>query len=231
MVMSSSAITGRSASNWWGLSWLPAITTTLAPVSRRSSSGAQRDGLRVGARSRRLVDVAGDDDHVDGLLTRDPGDLGEHLRVLVEARLALQPLADVPVGGVEQLHRVRQSGRPLERIGRRGRIAAQARQTRRCSSGRVAQAGNGNSTTSGTGISGWLTNIVPGLAIVARWRCAAERKPYSGRAASAGSSRPDDPDRRVRDDAALDLARRLLRADQDDAERCGPARPRRAGSP
>ena len=34
-----------------------------------------------------------------------------------------------------------------------------------CSLGRVAQAGNGNSTASGTGISGWETNIVPGLAI------------------------------------------------------------------
>ena len=32
------------------------------------------------------------------------------------------------------------------------------------SDGRVAQAGKGNSTTSQTGISGWETNIVPGLA-------------------------------------------------------------------
>ena len=55
---------------------------------------------------------------------------------------------------------------------------------------RVAQAGNGNSTASGTGISGWETNIVPGLASVARMRWLAGRNPYSGRPASAGSSRP-----------------------------------------
>src|SRR2546430_1378891 len=40
------------------------------------------------------------------------------------------------------------------------------------SAGRVAQAGNGNSTTRGTGSSGWLTNMVPGLAITARARWA-----------------------------------------------------------
>ena len=39
-------------------------------------------------------------------------------------------------------------------------------------------------------MSGWLTNIVPGRASSARWRMAGGRKPYSGRAASAGSSRP-----------------------------------------
>ncbi len=55
---------------------------------------------------------------------------------------------------------------------------------------RVAQAGNGNSIASGTGISGWETNIAPGLAMVARARCEAGRNPYSGRPASAESSRP-----------------------------------------
>ena len=37
------------------------------------------------------------------------------------------------------------------------------------SDGRVAQAGKGNSATSGTGMSGWLMNIVPGLAISERF--------------------------------------------------------------
>ena len=41
--------------------------------------------------------------------------------------------------------------------------------------GRVAQAGNGKSTASGTGMSGWAMNIVPGLASVARWRWAGGR--------------------------------------------------------
>src|SRR5690606_36384678 len=58
------------------------------------------------------------------------------------------------------------------------------------SESRVAHAGNGNSTASGTGISGCETNIVPGLASVARCRCDGGRNPYSGRPASAGSSRP-----------------------------------------
>ena len=55
---------------------------------------------------------------------------------------------------------------------------------------RVAQAGKGNSMASGTGISGWETNMAPGLASVARCRWEGGRNPYSGRPASAGSSRP-----------------------------------------
>ncbi len=43
------------------------------------------------------------------------------------------------------------------------------------SAGRVAHAGNGNSIASGTGMSGCETNIVPGLAIVARCRWAGGR--------------------------------------------------------
>ena len=83
---------------------------------------------------------------------------------------------------------------------------------------RVAQAGNGNSTASGTGISGWLTNMVPGLARVARVRWLGGRKPYSGRPASAGSSRPTTLMLELRHDPPLDLAGGLLGADQDDAE-------------
>src|SRR5215213_417365 len=79
---------------------------------------------------------------------------------------------------------------------------------------RVAQAGNGNSTQSGTGMSGWLTNIVPGRASSARCRMAGGRKPYSGRVEPA-----DHADRRVGHDPPLDLAGGLLRADQDHAER------------
>ena len=58
------------------------------------------------------------------------------------------------------------------------------------SASRVAQAGNGNSIASGTGISGCETNMAPGLASVARSRCEAGRNPYSVRPASAGSRRP-----------------------------------------
>ena len=102
---------------------------------------------------------------------------------------------------------------------------------RPASLGRVAQAGNGNSTHSGTGISGWLTNIVPGLASRARWRCAGGRKPYSGRAGLGRVEPADDPDRRVGDDPPLHLAGGLLGADQDDARASGRARRCRAAPP
>ena len=87
---------------------------------------------------------------------------------------------------------------------------------------RVAQAGNGNSTTTGTGSWGWLTIMVPGLMMVARWRCDAGSQPYSPRVASAESSRPTTRMARVGDHAPLDLAGGLLGADEDDAERATP---------
>ena len=156
------------------------------------AGGAQReqrvphDALRVGERRGRLEQVAGDEHDVDGFAACDLDDLGEHRAVLVETRVAAQRLADVPVGGVQDPH----DGPAYGSSGTaaapdRGRDWRPAR-----SDGRVAHAGNGNSTTSGTGISGCITNIVPGLAIVARFWCVGGRKPYSGRFASAGSRRP-----------------------------------------
>ena len=123
--------------------------------------------------------------------------------LLVQPGLSLEDLPDVPVGGVQDLHRHllrtgcrrRRCRRPRRRPPRTGRStgrssAASPVGAGPASDGRVAQAGNGNSTHSGTGMSGWVTNIVPGLASSARWRWAGGRKPYSGRDASAGSSRP-----------------------------------------
>ena len=60
--------------------------------------------LGVGIRRRGLVEVAGDEHDVDALGVGDAHDVGQHGRVLGEARLALDRLADVPVGGVQQLH-------------------------------------------------------------------------------------------------------------------------------
>ena len=108
---------------------------------------------------------------------------------------------------------------PLERVV--GLVGA-GRGSAPASEARVAHAGNGNCTTSGTGTSGWVTTIVPGLMIVARWRCAAGRNPYSPARRLGGVEPADDPDRRVGDDPPLDLARRLLGADEDDAERPAP---------
>ncbi len=87
------------------------------------------------------------------------------------------------------------------------------------SSGRVAQAGNGNSTTSGTGICGWWTNIVPGLAITRALLVRLGQEPVLGPGCLRRVEATGDANRRVGDDAPLDLARGLLRADEDDAER------------
>ena len=87
------------------------------------------------------------------------------------------------------------------------------------SDGRVAQAGNGNSTTSGTGISGCDTNIVPGLGDRGPLAVRRREEAVLGRCASAGVETARDADRAVRDDPPLDLAGGLLGADEDDAER------------
>ena len=58
------------------------------------------------------------------------------------------------------------------------------------SSFRVAHGGKGKVTTSGTGIAGWETTIVPGFSSRARARVDGSIQPYSARSASAASSRP-----------------------------------------
>ena len=121
-----------------------------------------------------------------------------------------------------RLRRGRRRPRSRCRAGRTGRAG-----THRSSAGaspadsdsRVAHAGNGNSTASGTGISGCETNIVPGLARVARMRCDGRQEPVL-RTPRLGRVQPADHlDRRVGDDPPLHLGRRLLRADEDDAQR------------
>ena len=62
----------------------------------------ERLGIGIGRRG--LVEVAGDEHDVDTLGVGDAHDVGQHGFVLGEARLALDRLADVPVGGVQQLH-------------------------------------------------------------------------------------------------------------------------------
>ena len=209
------ANTGATASRRAALSWLPAITTTgRVPLARQREQRVVHDALGLRRRRGGVEQVAGDEHDVDRLGLGDPGDLGQHGRVLVDARAPpADRLAHVPVGGVQELHQKPSNG-SSGWSGRRGSAPA--------SDARVAHAGNGNCTTIGIGTSGWLTTIVPGLMIVARWRCAAGRNPYSPRAASAASSRPTTRIARVGDDAPLDLARRLLGADEDDPERAAP---------
>ena len=79
-----------------------------------------------------------------------------------------------------------------------------------------AQAFKGKSTASGTGMSGWAMNMVPG------WRLLLfEAEAVFGSLGLGRVEPPGDPDGAVGQDPALDLRRGLLRPDEDDAE--GPA--------
>src|SRR6185437_8423141 len=148
--------------------------------------------LGVGAGRRRLVQVTGHQHGVDLSLPGDPHDLGQHLALLGQPVVTLEGLADVPVRGVQETHGDSDQNGGGSSAGSRsnGSSTVDPAGGPPRSVCRVAQAGNGNSTASGTGIPGWDTNIAPGVASVALIRCEAGRKPYSGRPASAGSSRP-----------------------------------------
>ena len=125
-----------------------------------------------------IEDIAGDDDDVDLLAASDLGHLGEDFTRLIDSRQTGQRLADVPVACVQESHRSnRSNGSPP--------LPASA-----ASLTRVAQAGNGNVTSSGIGRCGCCSSIVPGFNSAARWRAVSVRNPYSARCDSAGSSRP-----------------------------------------
>src|SRR6202035_2543375 len=62
------------------------------------------DALRIGAGRGGVVQVAGDENGVDLMLLGEADDLGQDSFLLVEAAAALKSLADVPVGGVQELH-------------------------------------------------------------------------------------------------------------------------------
>ena len=83
---------------------------------------------------------------------------------------------------------------------------------------RVAQAGNGNSTASGTGISGWDDEHGARLGQGGPGALAGRQEPVLGAAGLGGVQPADHPDAGVGHDPAFHLARRLLGADQDDAQ-------------
>src|SRR5581483_10078540 len=134
----------------------------------------------VGRRRERVEHVAGNQHQVHALVAGDRGDLREHALELGLARAAADRAPEVPVARVQDAHQSR-----FPRSVAPARSAASSTSSRR-----VAQAGKGNCVSSGTGISGWCRNIVPGLRIEARAFAASVRKPYSPRDASAASSRP-----------------------------------------
>src|SRR5215468_6760434 len=148
----------------------------------RAAAGQQlpHQPLALG-RGRRLVKgVAADQERIDPLPPRDVEDLLERLGVFLMARAALEQLADMPIAGVQEPHQARKSANG----------SSPARDGALASVGRVAHAGKGNWTISGTGISGWCTMRLPGFKMPARSRVTAGRKPYSPRSASAMSRRP-----------------------------------------
>jgi hypothetical protein len=78
----------------------------LGPGAGQPHERADHQLLRLRRWRRRVVEVARDEHRVDLLLPRDADDLAEHLLLLVEARMALERLADVPVGRMKQSHQV-----------------------------------------------------------------------------------------------------------------------------
>ncbi len=73
-------------------------------VAGQPDQRADHELLGLRGRGRGVVEVAGDEHGVDLLLARDPDDLAEHLLLLVEPGAALERLADVPVGRVQEAH-------------------------------------------------------------------------------------------------------------------------------
>ena len=74
------------------------------PARGQPQQRLQAERERVRGRGRSVPHVAGDDDQVHLVLVGDALDLGEHLDELVHAVVPAQPLADVPVRRVEDLH-------------------------------------------------------------------------------------------------------------------------------
>ena len=79
--------------------------------------------MRVGAGRGSVVQVAGDEDGVDLMLLGEADDLGQDGFLLFEPAAAFEGLADVPVGGVQELHDDPPGGRPLGGALERGSCA------------------------------------------------------------------------------------------------------------
>ena len=84
----------------------------LGPGPPQRQQRPDHELLGRGRGRHRVVQVAGDQDRVDLLFFRDPDDLAEDGALLLDPVAALEGLADVPVGGVQELH-----GLPLRNHG------------------------------------------------------------------------------------------------------------------
>ena len=207
------------------------MTITSAPDRRIRSSVCTTSCCAARRRRRQVVDVAGHEDRVDLVGLGDRGDLGEHRPLLVEPVTALERLADVPVGGVQELHGAHLLSRRGQNGGmsssggsrdiRSARGPAAVRRARRLGALRQPGRPGGERELDGER----HRDLRLGDEHRAGLGDGGADPLRGGQEAVLGPSRlgrveaADHPDRRVRHDAPLHLAGGLLRADQDDAER------------
>ncbi len=147
---------------------------------------------------------------VDALVHGDARDLAERRREL--RRVASAPGS--PCRRASPRCAAGASGQSASN-GRNGSASAGAA----ASSARVAHAGNGNRICSGTGMCGCCRIIDPGLRIDRAGPGHRGQEPVLASLGLRGVEPPHHAERGVGDDPALDLARGLLRADQDHPER------------
>src|SRR4029077_8232934 len=129
-------------------------------LGARLPHGQQRlhhDLLSGRGRRRRIIDITCYQNGVNLVGLGDRRDLGEDRLLLIESVAALERLADMPVGGVQELHGAGRSFGTSEsqnggmsssagsRVIRSGAGPSAARGGDAHSDSRVAQAGNGNS--------------------------------------------------------------------------------------
>ena len=97
------------------MSWFPAIATTWRPSSRSASRVRITSPWARGAGCGAVEQVPGDQDDVGVMIARGGHDAAERGGVLVMAVPALEDLADMPVGGMQNLHAI--TSRVIHRTG------------------------------------------------------------------------------------------------------------------
>ena len=143
MCTSSPAASNARASNRYGSSWLPAITTVRAPVRPTRTRNSLTSPLRLARRVAAVEDVARVEDEVDRLPLDEAREVIEDRLHLVQPLEALPAASDVPVAGVHDPHR----GDPT-------RAGTGLRPRRRPSlrSAALPRRGTGSSAVSGSGV-------------------------------------------------------------------------------
>ena len=200
------AANGLSASSMAPLSWFPEITTTWAPVSRRSSTvsqtrpwasgGGADDSKRSPAMSTRSTALPGRSPTISASTRRCSSRRWTPLRTLPTCQsLVWRSFTAVP----RRDRRRRQGSTPLGGAGRPGRER--------------------ELDDEGDGDLGLGDEHRPGLGDRRPGAVDGREEPVLGAVGLGRVEAAGHADGRVGDDAALDLAGRLLGADQDDPQR------------